>query len=675
MKAKHILSVLLIMILSFSAVTAASCKGKEPEIPPAYIEDDGIDRSQVLDYIVRDGVSEYTIVYGDAASSAEVFAASEFQLYVGKMTGVYPSQTAESNVNFDENSKIVSVGNTALLESMNFDVDYSAMNTDGFIIKTYGKNVFINGASDSGTIYGVYDFLEKICNLKFLAYDYTYIPELTEIPVYKMDVLEIPAFETRSYMSGSATAAANELNMVHMRMANDYTVIPEEHGGGMSNLWYQGYKDMHNALEYVDPKVYYTEENKEANAHMFYRDKNDKVLDICYTDGITEDGKLDTGMPVSAAKIALESLKGYVTDAVEQGLSCKYFMFGQMDLTSACSCSRCLAATEKYSRSGNLIRFVNVLAEEIQKWADTALNGKEITIVTFAYQYTDTAPVRQLANGEYELLDATVKPRDNVCIRLAPIEAYNYWSLSDEKQSPKYNTWFKQWSITGNNFCLWTYHTMFAKSYFWYYPTLPAWQENLRDFRDMGVKYILMQSSHTEKHDWQALMETYIASKLLWDPDRDVNALQNEFIEYYYGDLVSDNIKLFMRNFDEHYALLAANGNSGVNFMLWNPALWSMENQPLNLLTLQDGIVDDSLEIIADSDLSSTEKKSLTDRLKRLKLTTLFMIIENYSGYYPGDEDGKIAMANEFFDICSELGVVQYAEGLSVASLKTTLLG
>lgn len=673
---KKIISVFLALAMLGAAAFATSCKPDEKDPTTSEEEGDGIDRSEVLDYIVKDGVSEYTIVYGDAASSAEVFAASEFQLYTGRITGVYPDQTSESNVTLSETSKIISVGKTALLESMGFDVDYAAMNTDGFFIKNYGTNLFICGASDNGTIYGVYDFFEKICNLKFLAYDYTYIPSLTEIPVYAMDVLEIPAFETRSYMAGSTTGAANELNMVHMRMANDYTVIPEEHGGGMTNLWYQGFENMHNTLEYVDPDLYYTEENREQNAHMFYVDKNTgEVLDICYTDGITEDGKLDTSMPLSAASVALESLKAYVLDAVNQGLDCKYFMFGQMDLTTACTCERCQAATEKYSRSGNLIRFANVLADEIQKWADETLNGREVTVIIFAYQYTDTAPVKQLGDGTYELLDPTVQARENVCIRLAPIEAYNYWAFSDENQSAKYKAWFEQWKMTGSNFVIWTYHTMFAKSYFWYYPTLPAWQQNLRDFREMGVKYVMMQSSHTERNDWKALMEIYVASKLLWDPDQDVNALQKEFVDYYFGEIAAEYIRSLIRNYDEHYALLANDKSLGINFMLWNPPLWSSENHPINFLTMQDGLVKSAMSAVEQSDLTDAEKDALITRLSRVRLTTLYMIIENYNNYYPGDDDGRIAMTEEFFAICSALGVVDYAEGLSVSSLRTTLLG
>ena len=51
---------------------------------------------------------------------------------------------------------------TALLEQADFDVDYSSMNIDGFIIRTVGNMIFINGANNRGTLYGVYDFLEKI---------------------------------------------------------------------------------------------------------------------------------------------------------------------------------------------------------------------------------------------------------------------------------------------------------------------------------------------------------------------------------------------------------------------------------------------------------------------------------------------------------------------------------
>lgn len=46
----------------------------------------------------------------------------------------------------------------------------------------------------------------------------------------------------------------------------------------------------------------------------------------------------------------------------------------------------------------------------------------------------------------------------------------------------------------------------------------------------------MTQGAPREYKYYQAHLENYIVSKLLWNPDRDVNALVEEFNAYYFGD-------------------------------------------------------------------------------------------------------------------------------------------
>ena len=619
----------------------------------------------IIDNIIKNGKSEYTVIYPNEAAAPEIFAAKELVKYLKQASGAELSIRKESD---NISQKFISIGKTRAFEELGIRLDREEMNDDGFIIKTVGKNLFLTGAMPKGTIYSVYDFLEKFIGLKFVAEDCTIVPSVDVLDLCDWDIVEIPDFAMRAYMSGMTTWGHEE-NIVHMRMGHEYARVPEEMGGNM--YWSDVLKNSHNTLEYVPPEIYYTEENKAENAHMYY-EINGKVMDICFTDGITDDGELDETMPVSCAKVAIESLKRVVLASKPD---CKYFMLGQMDIQKTfCECKRCVAAAEKYKRSGILIRFANVVARHIQKWADEELNGRKINIVIFAYQYTEMAPVEWNSHvNAYELLSPQVEPAENIYIRLAPIEASFYYPFSHPKQIQKYAEWFKQWQACGHNFMIWTYHTMFAFSFFWYYPTLPSWNRNIEEFKNMGVSYVFLQSSHNESQDWKAIMETYIASKKLWNSKLDVYDLQAEFNAAYYS-IAAPYVNAFIDMLDKHYKKLADDPEVGAAFNIYDGALWDIKNMPYEFLQKLLGVLEEGVRKVENSDLSKSEQRELLKRLSRVKLTPLYMLMYNYGNYRKNDMRGRAKIAKQFFDICDKLGVQYYAEGPMIKDLKEKYL-
>ena len=80
---------------------------------------------------------------------------------------------------------------------------YKVMDDDGFIIMTSGKNVVISGKSDYGTEYGVYDFLEKYVGVKWLMPTelWTEVPIAKNLSVEKISVENNPKFLSRSFFN------------------------------------------------------------------------------------------------------------------------------------------------------------------------------------------------------------------------------------------------------------------------------------------------------------------------------------------------------------------------------------------------------------------------------------------------------------------------------------------
>lgn len=608
-----------------------------------------------LDYLINNNSSDYQIVCGSSATSSENFAASELQNFILQSTGAKIAVVDDSNITFSEQSKLISVGDTKCLASANFGFDYNMLGGSGFFIKTKYNSIFIDGNSDRGTIYGVYDFLEKYFGIKFLSDDYTYVPEIDNLSLYAIDSVEIPAFEERTFLSRSVVLD-KELFALRCRMENEYLNMRESYGGNFG--WYDGINPTHNALTYVSPDIYYPQYKD-----MFYVVDN-KPQDLCYTNGITQDGKIDETLEVSAIKVAIQSLKNFVLDSNENDI---YFMFGQMDILDCCQCDDCKAASNLYKRSGMMIRFANIMAEEVQKWANTELGGRKINVVVFAYLFSEAAPVKTNTDGSYSVLDETVIPADNVYVRMAPINSCSYYAYNEDGQIEKYRQMFEQWRVVTDKFMLWTYHTNFAH-YFWYNPTIQSWKTNFELYQEMGVDYLFMQSSHTEYNNWQAIMETYIAAKMLWNPEQDVNKLQEEFIYYYFGETASPYILSFVENFNEHYATIFS--KYSLNLSYNNSKLVKAELYPINFLEQQYSLVNQAESAVQASSIGTTEKADICKRIDHVKLTPQYMILYNYDYYYSNDTYGKYLFAKEFFANCDLLGVTNFSEMGLISDLK-----
>ena len=646
-KRNKILIGLLACVLAAVTFFPAGCKGKNDSAGEGSASSCGNDeRSEKMTLFENNG-SEYTIVYPDEADEAEKNAAENIAEYVKKTSGVKIPVKQNRFVSYDKSAKIISVGQTDALEKSGLTADYDGMNGDGFMIKTAGNGIFINGATKRGTLYGAYEFIERYLGVKFLAYDYEYIPELSRCEIECPDIEESPDFRYRNFMIGGYNNDKEFLSK--LRFVNEYHTVPEKFGG---NIGWHKTKDVaanHNSLAYV-PAEY------AAKHPEFFSMVNGTPVEICQTYGITDEGEIDESVELSPIKIALDSLKKFVLDSSGDT---EYFMFSQQDTQKCCTCAKCLAMAEKYTRGGINVRFVNILAREIQKWADEELGGRKIKVVTFAYQYSEEAPVLIGENGDYRPIDDTVKAEDNVYIRMATYFCNNYYALEDPLQIAKYRTLYKSWSAVADHFMAWDYHIDYY-NYFNYYPTMQTWKENLRLYKNVGVEYLLMQSAQNEKVGWQANLEAYVASKLMWDSSRSIDELTDEFLTYYYGEAMP-YVKEYKTGYDLYYRALFDRfpdytlklGTDRSNAKFYD----------ISFLRSQEALITEAIDKVLVSGKAESEKAELIRRLKIVRAPTRFMIMYNYNSYYFDDQSGYRTCVDEVLSELSSLGFTRYSEG------------
>ena len=152
------------------------------------------------------------LVFGwDRASRAEdvsleQHAAGEFAKYVGKITGAAPRIEPTGICTLKDNRAQVAIGRSPasdrLVEKGLLQIP-GDLGEDGFVIQSVEDGpvnyLVLVGGSPRGTLYAVYHYLEAFCRVGFFA-DGEHIPQLGEIPVRGIDLVERARWPVRQYM-------------------------------------------------------------------------------------------------------------------------------------------------------------------------------------------------------------------------------------------------------------------------------------------------------------------------------------------------------------------------------------------------------------------------------------------------------------------------------------------
>ena len=543
---------------------------------------------------------------------AAMYAAEELQRYIKRSAGAELSVTTEINEN--ATNVIFIGGNVVEKKGIISDVGKMDLNLDGYVIAITEKNIYIEGQNGRGLIYGVYGFLERYFNIRFFNAGCEAVSKLSDLEIEPGVITDRPAFSMRSYLTGNFCGANCDYNLyTKLRLNNEHTRPSEQYGGRCPM---DGRGGTHNMSRYVPTDVY-MESHPE-----FYTKRNELgFITIDLLSGITEDGKLDGNMDVSVAKVVIEELKKDIIANPDL----TYFQFEQEDGETFYRYeegSTKAKILEKYGRSGILIRFCNVIARTLQKWADEELGGRKIYIVTFAYSYTRFPPVKTV-NGEIVPIDETVVAADNLVIRQALEEnsAYHYFHEKNQELAKLREGWKK----ICNKFMAWCYD-MDDLTHLWYYPTMKNIKNNVLGFQKAGIIYLMFEAGCTNVHGWQYDLRAYLYSRLMWNPSLSVTALFNDYMDHYYGAAaeemkkivaILENYSLFMREIYDDYCLTCT-------------TKWSYRHPGALSNRLQDRLLalyDEGEKKVLQSDYAEEQKETYLTRLSNVKLTLLHMKI------------------------------------------------
>ena len=350
---------------------------------------------------------------------------------------------------------------------------------DGYVLLMDGNRLYITGSSDRGTMYGVYCFMEDYLGVRFLASDCTVIRDnsIVRIPA-DVYTLHNPTFVYRDTFWYAMTN--NQTLSNHLKDNAPRKHVPEI-GGGYSFAV--------------------------SIAHT--------ILPLA-------------GMPHEIGKqlcLTDESVYQKVLAGVRKWLSqspnAKFISVSQSDGSGGnCQCENCKAIDDREGTPmGSLLTFVNRIAADIKD------EYPNVYVETLAYSYTEQPP-------------KTIKPADNVMIRLCPSPC-NACSFADGtcEQATRYRELIRKWSEIAPNLFIWTYTTNY-QHYLSPYANFDQLWENVQLFKENNVKGLFMQGNHTSESGEFGELRAYLISKLLWDPDmtkEEYYTHMDEFLEGYYG--------------------------------------------------------------------------------------------------------------------------------------------
>ncbi len=357
--------------------------------------------------IARDGQALATIVIPDAATPTEQFAAEELRSYLAQISGaelVIETQGAATD------SPRILVGRT--LEGEPVREALAGEDPEAFAVRTVGDDLVLVGASDRGTLYAVYDFLEQDLGCRWLGPSELWeeIPSLATIEIGEVNRVERPAMTWRflSMTRGGTEGTWNQDCMswavkskINIGSGWPQQELPDSY---VQRGGFRAWMSPHVLHRILDPNKYFDEHPEWYALVNGERKRMPKAgfQQICSTN------------PEVIEKVA-EGL-GEMFDAHPE---VDFMGLGQGDGTAFCECENCTALDtgELWPSSRELpviterwLTFVNAVARKLQQTHP----GKGV--YTLAYHQTFRPPDPEVLALEPNVIIQVVNSRPNyVC--------------------------------------------------------------------------------------------------------------------------------------------------------------------------------------------------------------------------------------------------------------------
>jgi hypothetical protein len=440
--------------------------------------------------LVEQGRSAYRIVIPSDAIPAERYAAEELQRYLERISGAQLPIVTDSD---PPTPREILLGDNQHLRRGRTELAGERLGTDGFALRTQGRQLVILGGRPRGTLYGVYALLEEKLGVRWYTAEVESIPRLARVRLPRLDETQVPALEYREVfwreiMRDADFAARHRLNGQHYPLA-------EKHGGRA--VVYHPFVHSFDAL--VPPDL--------------YRDHPEYFPLI---DGQRKGGYVQRCLSnPDVIRISIQRVQQWIREHPEATI----LSVSQNDTFNYCRCGPCQTLDDaEGTPAASLLKFVNTIAEAIER------EHPQVRLDTLAYQYTRKPP-------------KNLRPHPHVIIRLCSIECCfaHPLGLCSSEANRRFRDDIVAWQPVAPRIYVWDYTPNFAH-YQQIFPNFDVLQPNVQFFVQHGVTGLFEQGNYSSGGQGEmGPLRAYLLAKLLWNPQTDVARHQTEFLQAYFG--------------------------------------------------------------------------------------------------------------------------------------------
>lgn len=468
--------------------------------------------------LVADGVPKAVIVLPQEASRIERFAAAELQQYIAKISGIELPIVAEGAVT---RGYRIFVGNTRALRSSKLRLNADNAGRDGFALLSNAHRLIIAGRGDLGTLFGVYELLERHLGVRwFMPEDVgEVVPQSRTVRVGTLREVVKPAFDTRWVGAGEWS--------LKQRMNCHVSVEGED--VSVNWLWH-----FHTFRILIPPEEYYDEHPEWFPLVDGKRKKADREN--------SHSTQLCTSNPEVVRKLA----EGMIAE-LDADPSIEIITLSPNDGGGFCECENCVALDEPerdwFARYSRRLALLNAEVARL-----VGEKHPDVLVKVGAYAMYARPP-----------LDEGWRPPDNTLVQLCHIyfchnhpvatgecrEGETYEVDDNFQPNQEFRRVLEQWTGLTDHLYIYEYYALggFERAKLpW--PMIHTMRHDIPFYRDMGVRGFYTQLS---ANSWYRLgLNFYVAAKLAWNPDLDVDALLDDYFEKFYGPAAEPMRAYFM---------------------------------------------------------------------------------------------------------------------------------
>lgn len=423
----------------------------------------------------------------------EVTAAKELESYLAKC--------AESIIVDGDVIRSIHIGDSEA--AVKAGILRKNMDDDSFVIKKIGNDIIINGGGTRGVLYGTFDFIERILDVRFFTPACTYVPEKKIIKVDCVDKEFKFIFALRDIYIGKAYNPDGGYYAIARGMSRGGDIPFDKKFGGSFD--YGPPYSCHTFDRYLPAKEY-----MKKYPHFFSLRNGERY-------GGQHTGQLCLTNPELReffTKLVLDNIKKTTAEYIAKGMQPPLiYDVSHNDNSRYCMCPDCSALAAKERQSGVMIDFVNYIAERVAKVYP------EIKLQFFAYQYNAEPP-------------KTIKARDNVIVRICNTGSNQITGAANDKV---YSEFFKRWKDFAKHVYIWDYAITYGDMNGGPYPSEFYIPSAYKFYADNNVKGIFCESESPASSDmWE--LKYYLLTCYAKDPTRtDYEELVSDFYAKYYG--------------------------------------------------------------------------------------------------------------------------------------------